>query len=160
MAKLAARVKKLESALSNVVKVQRAQGRVIIDAVTRISRLDGKRKSMGLPAGRPPNVVILGMHTRPAGRPRALSSTRRTPPREAGGVITAPGEWMRFEFSEGRSNKFWKVRLQGSTFVTHWGRIGQNGQETVNRYRSPAEARSEGEKLIASKIRKGYQLVR
>ena len=93
-------------------------------------------------------------------RPKALSSTRRTPAREAGGAITAPGEWMRFEFTEGRSNKFWKVRLQGSSFVTHWGRIGQVGQETVKRYGSPAEARSEGEKLIASKIRKGYRLVR
>ncbi len=137
------RIKNLESGLAKVVKTQRVMGAVVLEAVNRI---DETRKRLGLPSGG-------------RARGKAISSTRRTPSRAAAGAITAPGEWMRFEYTEGRSNKFWKVRLQGATLVTHWGPIGYTGQETVKRYGSPAEARNAGEKLIQLKLNKGYLLV-
>jgi hypothetical protein len=43
------RLKKIESTLMNVVKIQRAQGVVLATAVSRLSRLDARR-ALGLPA--------------------------------------------------------------------------------------------------------------
>jgi len=34
----------------------------------------------------------------------------------------------RYELSEGTSNKFWEITLDGSAFTTVWGRIGTAGQ--------------------------------
>ena len=91
----------------------------------------------------------------------ALSSTRRTPER-GGSEIVPRGYAMRFEMVDPASNhnKFWTIRLDGTAMITHWGRIGTVGQETTKRYGSTAEAKSEGERLIASKLAKGYKLIR
>ena len=64
----------------------------------------------------------------------------------------------RYEFSEGTSNKFWEITLEGSSFTTRWGRIGTEGQTKTQSFDSPAEAKKESEKLIASKEKKGYAL--
>ena len=60
----------------------------------------------------------------------------------------------------GGSDKFWNIRLDGTSTITHWGRNGTVGQETTKRYASVAQAKTEGERLIASKLAKGYVLVR
>ncbi len=65
----------------------------------------------------------------------------------------------RYEFSEGSSNKFWEVKLEGNAVITTYGRIGTDGQSTMKEYGSPAEAKKEHDKLVASKVKKGYQLV-
>lgn len=65
----------------------------------------------------------------------------------------------RYEFVEGTSSKFWEIELEGSSFTTRWGRIGTDGQEKTKDYGSPAEAKKEYDKLIASKVKSGYQLV-
>ena len=36
----------------------------------------------------------------------------------------------RFEFRDGKSNKFWEIEVDGSAFVTRHGRIGTAGRET------------------------------
>jgi uncharacterized protein (TIGR02996 family) len=62
----------------------------------------------------------------------------------------------RYEFSEGSSNKFWDITLAGKSFTTTYGKIGANGQTTIKTFKSDAQAKSEYEKLIAEKVKKGY----
>lgn len=65
----------------------------------------------------------------------------------------------RYEFAEGRSNKFWDISLDGNSFTTTWGKIGTAGQSAVKTFASPTEARSQHDKLVAEKVKKGYRLV-
>jgi uncharacterized protein (TIGR02996 family) len=61
-----------------------------------------------------------------------------------------------FEYSEGTSNKFWEVWRAGVEVFTRYGKIGANGQVTVKKLGSDADARQLHDKLIAEKARKGY----
>ncbi len=65
----------------------------------------------------------------------------------------------RYEFSEGKSNKFWEIELDEESFTTRWGKIGTAGQETTKDFDSRADAKREYDKLIAEKVKKGYVLV-
>ena len=47
----------------------------------------------------------------------------------------------RYEFSEGSSNKFWEIELQGKAFTATWGRIGTKGQSTTKTFGSDAQAK-------------------
>jgi len=62
----------------------------------------------------------------------------------------------RYELSDGSSNKFWEIALEGKAFTTTWGRIGTAGQSKSKTFGSEAEAKKEYEKLIAEKVGKGY----
>ncbi|MBL8916294.1 MAG: WGR domain-containing protein [Archangium sp.] len=61
-----------------------------------------------------------------------------------------------FEFSEGTSNKFWEVWIEGNSLMTRYGKIGANGQQTVKDEGSPAGAQKLYDKLIREKTGKGY----
>jgi len=63
----------------------------------------------------------------------------------------------RYEFSEGTSNKFWEIKLDGTSFTTTYGKIGANGQTTIKSFKTEAEAKKEYDKLIAEKVKKGYE---
>ena len=65
----------------------------------------------------------------------------------------------RYEFSEGTSNKFWEITLEGASFTTRYGKIGTDGQVTLKEFDSPDKAKKEYEKLVAEKEKKGYELV-
>src|SRR5262245_31206480 len=65
----------------------------------------------------------------------------------------------RYEFVEGTSSKFWEIQLDGTSFVTTYGRIGTDGQSSMKEWDSEAKARKEYDKLIAEKVKKGYVLV-
>jgi predicted DNA-binding WGR domain protein len=62
----------------------------------------------------------------------------------------------RFEFSEGSSNKFWQVDQRGASLLIQWGKIGATGQSQTKDFASDAQAKSEADKLIAEKKKKGY----
>jgi predicted DNA-binding WGR domain protein len=62
----------------------------------------------------------------------------------------------RFELSEGTSNKFWEIALEGSGFTVRFGRIGTNGQVQEKRFATPEKARAQHDKSIAEKLKKGY----
>ncbi len=64
----------------------------------------------------------------------------------------------RYEVSEGTSNKFWEIKLSGTSFTTTYGKIGTTGQTTLKEFTSAADAKKEHDKLIAEKIKKGYVL--
>jgi predicted DNA-binding WGR domain protein len=63
----------------------------------------------------------------------------------------------RYEFSEGTSNKFWEIKLSGKSFTTTYGKIGTAGSTTMKEFGSPAEAKKEHDKLVAEKVKKGYE---
>jgi DNA ligase-1 len=63
----------------------------------------------------------------------------------------------RYEFSEGTSNKFWEINLSGKSFTTTYGKIGTSGQTTIKQFKSDADAKKEYDKLVAEKVKKGYQ---
>ncbi|MFO0600617.1 MAG: WGR domain-containing protein [Myxococcaceae bacterium] len=62
-----------------------------------------------------------------------------------------------FEFSEGTSNKFWEVWIDGNQVLTRYGKIGASGQTTVKDEGSAAGAQKLYDKLIREKTGKGYQ---
>lgn len=61
-----------------------------------------------------------------------------------------------FEFSEGSSNKFWEVSIDGTTVRARYGKIGAKGQLTVKEFGSKGDAQKERDKLVAEKTKKGY----
>lgn len=61
-----------------------------------------------------------------------------------------------FEFSEGTSNKFWEVWVEGTKVLTRYGKIGAGGQTTVKDEGSPAAAQKLHDKLVGEKTKKGY----
>jgi len=40
----------------------------------------------------------------------------------------------RYEFSDGASNKFWEITLNEKDVITHYGRIGADGQSTTKSF--------------------------
>jgi ankyrin repeat protein len=64
--------------------------------------------------------------------------------------------WIRFELSEGKSNKFWEIRQEGSDYVVRYGRIGTRGREQRKSFDSEASCMEGIQKKIAEKKRKGY----
>jgi predicted DNA-binding WGR domain protein len=65
----------------------------------------------------------------------------------------------RFELVEGTSSKFWAISLEDSSFEVRWGKIGTDGQSQVKSFPSADKARSEHDKLVAEKTKKGYSEV-
>jgi predicted DNA-binding WGR domain protein len=61
-----------------------------------------------------------------------------------------------FFYQDDRSNKFWTIELQGTVCVTTHGRVGAEPRQTRKEFASDDAAKRECEKLIASKLRKGY----
>jgi predicted DNA-binding WGR domain protein len=57
----------------------------------------------------------------------------------------------RLEYNDKASQKFWEVSATGNTINIKYGRLGTNGQN------SPDAAKKEVEKLIKSKLKKGYK---
>lgn len=65
----------------------------------------------------------------------------------------------RYEFVEGSSSKFWEIELEGNAFTVTYGKIGTDGQTSTKEFDDEAKARKEYDKIIASKVKKGYELV-
>ena len=63
----------------------------------------------------------------------------------------------RLEYKDKKSQKFWEVSSSGSTINVKYGRLGTKGQNSVKKMSNPAAAKKEIEKLIKSKIKKGYK---
>ena len=54
------------------------------------------------------------------------------------------------------SSKFWQVTQDGKKLTIVFGKIGTNGQTTEKSFSDSEEATKEMEKLIKSKLKKGY----
>ncbi|PID89929.1 MAG: hypothetical protein CSA97_05595 [Bacteroidetes bacterium] len=62
----------------------------------------------------------------------------------------------RLEFKDSSSDKFWEIEVLGSSHTVRFGRMGTDGQEKVKEFKDEATALKDAEKLVASKLRKGY----
>src|SRR5438067_1680383 len=61
-----------------------------------------------------------------------------------------------FQFTEGGSQKFWAIEVDGPRFTVQFGRLGTAGQTQTKEFPSDAEAQKAADKLIAEKTKKGY----
>lgn len=61
-----------------------------------------------------------------------------------------------FYLQDDRSNKFWTIELVGNAHIIHHGRIGAQGKATQKEFADAKLARKDFDKLIASKLKKGY----
>ena len=116
-----------------------ADPRLVMDRVDRVFR--------NIPE--PDIADETGPETEPL-QPAEKPATARTP---------APPESLvrRFEFIAGGSRKFWEIALAGTRFTVSWGKIGMEGQSQEKTFPDEERARRESEKLIAEKLRKGYE---
>lgn len=62
----------------------------------------------------------------------------------------------RFYFDDGASRKRWQVQISGKSQVVQYGRLGAALRESKKSFKSPAEATTQTEQLIAKKVREGY----
>lgn len=65
----------------------------------------------------------------------------------------------RFEFRQGRSNKYWEAWTESSIAVTHWGRMGTDGQFQRKNFSNNFSAEAYVRKMVNDKLAKGYKEV-
>jgi uncharacterized protein (TIGR02996 family) len=61
-----------------------------------------------------------------------------------------------FVFTDGKSNKFWNIELQGTRFTVTFGKVGAAGQTQTKDFPDEEKAEKAHDKLIAEKLDKGY----
>jgi predicted DNA-binding WGR domain protein len=62
----------------------------------------------------------------------------------------------RFEFVDGGSDKFWEIAVPGPEVRVRFGRNGTHGQSSVTSLADARAAQKHADKLIRSKLGKGY----
>nr|WP_059253126.1 WGR and DUF4132 domain-containing protein [Escherichia albertii] len=60
-------------------------------------------------------------------------------------------------YQDEKSHKFWAVEQQGNELHISWGKVGTNGQSQVKSFADAAAAEKAELKLIAEKVKKGYE---
>jgi len=63
----------------------------------------------------------------------------------------------RLEYKDATSQKFWEIDNKGATINILYGKIGTSGQTSIKKMKTPDAAKTEIEKLIKSKLKKGYK---
>ncbi|OCA81963.1 DUF4240 domain-containing protein [Pseudobacillus wudalianchiensis] len=59
-------------------------------------------------------------------------------------------------YNQGSSNKFWKIYVAGHSFTVTYGKVGTIGSVKVKEFDSEEVCQKEAQKLIQSKLKKGY----
>jgi predicted DNA-binding WGR domain protein len=62
----------------------------------------------------------------------------------------------RLIYNQDSSNKFWEIELTDASFTVCFGRIGTEGQSQTKSFASAAEAKTQHDKLVNEKLKKGY----
>jgi cell wall assembly regulator SMI1/predicted DNA-binding WGR domain protein len=65
----------------------------------------------------------------------------------------AAGDFRRFEMEQ----KFWSIRLDGDSYTVRFGKLGTDGTEQTKSFDDEATAKTEHDKLVAAKVKKGYR---
>jgi uncharacterized protein (TIGR02996 family) len=66
----------------------------------------------------------------------------------------------RFEFKDAKSHKFWEIEIDGDAYTVRYGKFGTDGQVQTKTFASTDKAEAAAEKIIAEKVKKGYQEVK
>lgn len=61
-----------------------------------------------------------------------------------------------FVYKDEKSHKFWTIDYSGSDFAVNYGKYGNAGKYEIKEFDSEEECIREAEKLIRSKLKKGY----
>ena len=61
-----------------------------------------------------------------------------------------------FECVGGKSNKFWKINVDGCDVTVRYGRIGTSGTAKTKTFSDQEAAQRHAQKLIEEKMGKGY----
>ncbi|QKF61125.1 WGR domain-containing protein [Campylobacter curvus] len=59
-------------------------------------------------------------------------------------------------FTDEKSDKFWKIEALGCEFALNWGKFGTSGRYEIKEFDSEPECEKQAQKLLASKLKKGY----
>ncbi len=62
-----------------------------------------------------------------------------------------------FEFQDEKSSKFWELTKCSELVTVRYGKLGTAGQSIAKEFQDGAEANKHLKKLIAEKLKKGYQ---
>ncbi len=90
----------------------------------------------------------------PLHRPAAPPTPEGASPQ---GATTPSGHTVCLEYRDGRSSKFWKITLSGTSHTVRYGRIGAGGRTLTKDFATEDAARRDHDRLVASKRRKGYR---
>jgi len=63
------------------------------------------------------------------------------------------------EFKDDASHKFWEISFDTNSYTVNYGKVGTGGRKNVRDFESIEDAHQAGQKLIAQKLKKGYQKV-
>ena len=69
------------------------------------------------------------------------------------------GRFLRLEYVDDKSSRFWEIRANGSDTEVRYGKIGTSGQAQTKSFDSPEAAQKSADKLVAEKIKGGYHQV-
>ena len=73
------------------------------------------------------------------------------------GTVTEASIWVLvYDAPKQNSHKFYNVYCHGTRVVTHWGRIGTNGQWKSDEFRTWSEAFRVAQQAVRSKKGRGY----
>lgn len=61
-----------------------------------------------------------------------------------------------FEFVGPTGSKFWEITVDAAAHTVRFGKVGAKGQSKTKVFDSPDAARADADKLIRSKVAKGY----
>jgi predicted DNA-binding WGR domain protein len=62
-----------------------------------------------------------------------------------------------FEYSDGKSHKFWEISVDGASHTVRYGKIGTNGTAKTKDFDDEDAAMKDATKLVAQKVKKGYE---
>lgn len=62
----------------------------------------------------------------------------------------------RFEFNEGKSNKYWQIAVHDDSYTVQYGKIGTTGRSITKDFSSHEAAIAEAKKKVSQKEKKGY----
>src|SRR5262249_1472990 len=88
----------------------------------------------------------------PVRRRPGVAGTRHAPAR---GFRTREGLMRTFEYSDGKSDKFWNIELQGKQFTVTFGRKGTKGQTQTKKFPDAAKAQKEHDNCRAERTPRG-----
>jgi len=63
----------------------------------------------------------------------------------------------RLVYKDAKSNKFWEIEAKGSSINILYGKVGTNWKNSNKKAKTTDAAKAEVEKLIKSKMKKGYK---
>ena len=62
-----------------------------------------------------------------------------------------------YRFKDEKSDKFWRIECAGNDFVVNYGKTGTTGKYQIKEFDTREDCEKEAQKLIASKVKKGYK---